>query len=124
MSNRRYEAEPENAPGDFYVQRDQCMICMLPYVTAPEIFGFHDASLTTGSRAGSHCYVAHQPASPAELDLTIEALTGSCCGAVRYAGTDPDIISRIRNGGNDSSCDYLPGVWSRISALARRCKDQ
>ena len=50
MSNRKYEAEPESATGDFYVQRDQCIICMLPYETAPGIFGFHDASRGTGSR--------------------------------------------------------------------------
>lgn len=108
MSNRKYEAEPENAPGDFYVQRDQCIICMLPVEVAPGIFGFHDASLITGSHGGSHCYVARQPSSPAEVALTIEAVTGSCCQAVRYAGTDPDIISRIRAGESASSCDHVP----------------
>lgn len=107
MTLRKYDAEPENAAGDFYIQRDQCIICMLPYNTAPEIFGFHDASLSTGSHVGSHCYVARQPASPAELELTIEALNASCCGAVRYAGTDPDVITRIRKRGDASSCDQF-----------------
>ena len=107
MSIRKYEAEPESVPGDFYVQRDQCIICMLPYETAPGIFGFHDASLSTGSHVGSHCYVARQPASPAELELTIEALNASCCGEVRCAGTDPDIITRIRERGDSSICDHF-----------------
>src|SRR5687767_5705135 len=105
MNNRRYEAEPENAPGDFYVERDQCMICMLPVETAPGMFGFHDASVATGSHSGSHCYVARQPVTAAEVALSIEAVTGSCCQAVRYAGTDPDIIARIRAGDSIKSCD-------------------
>ena len=107
MNPRRYEAEPENASGDFYVQRDQCIICRLPYETAPGIFGFHDASLGTGVHVGSHCYVALQPATPAELDLTIEALTSSCCSAVRYSGKDPDIIERIKAKGSAQSCDHV-----------------
>ena len=95
MNSRRYEAEPENAPGDFYVERGTCIICMLPVETAPGIFGFHDASVASGSHAGSHCYVARQPATPAEVTQTIEALTRSCCQAIRYAGSDPAIIACI-----------------------------
>ncbi len=107
MSERKYEAEPENAPGDFYVRRDQCVICMLPVETAPGIFGFHDASLSTGSHGGSHCFVARQPSTPAEVALTIEAVTGSCCQAVRYAGTNADIIACLRAGDSAGACDSI-----------------
>ncbi len=107
MSNRKHEAEPENVPGNFYVQRYQCVICMRPVEVAPGIFGFHDASVVSGSHGGSHCYVARQPFSPAEVALTIEAVTGSCCGPVRYSGTDRDIIARIRAGESAISCDHL-----------------
>ena len=68
----------------------------MPVETAPGIFGFHDASVASGSHAGSHCYVARQPATPAETAQTIEALTHSCCQAIRYAGSDPDILTRNR----------------------------
>jgi hypothetical protein len=104
MGNHRFDAEPENAPGDFYVERGQCIICMLPVETAPGIFGFHDASTVSGSHAGSHCYVARQPSSSAEVASAVEALTHSCCQAIRYAGTDPDIIARIRAA---SHCTHL-----------------
>src|SRR5260221_6172803 len=104
MSTRRFDAEPENAPGDFYVVHGQCLICMLPVETAPGIFGFHDASIATGSHSGSHCYVARQPSSPAETQSAVEALTHSCCQAIRYVGTDPDIIARIRAA---SDCAHL-----------------
>ena len=95
MNTRRFDPEPENAPGDFYVERGQCIICMLPVETAPGIFGFHDASITSGSHAGSHCYVARQPISSGDVALAVEALTHSCCQAIRYAGSDSDIVSRI-----------------------------
>ena len=108
MSDRKFDAEPENAPGNFYVERSQCVICMLPIETAPSIFGFHDASIESGSHAGSHCYVARQPATPAEVKSAVEALTHSCCQAIRYAGNDPDIIDLIRAAPDCSHlCDHL-----------------
>ena len=32
----KFEREPDNAPGAFYVIKDQCIICALPPETAPQ----------------------------------------------------------------------------------------
>jgi hypothetical protein len=43
----------------------------------------------------SHCYFKKQPETPAEVEQAIKAINGSCCGALRYAGADPEIIKRL-----------------------------
>ena len=97
-------AEPENAPGAFYVEQGCCIICMLPVETAPQLIGFHDDS--ANGHVGSHCYFARQPESPGELDAAIEAVFHACCGALRYCGTDRSVIRRLLSSDNADSVDY------------------
>ena len=33
------EPDPRNVPGEFYVQRDCCLLCGVPWTLAPELFG-------------------------------------------------------------------------------------
>lgn len=101
----KYEREPENAPGSFYVAKDQCIICMLPVESAPLLFGFYDNSIRTGSHAGSHCYFQKQPSDPEEFKLAIEAVNSACCGALRYCGNDKTVIDQILAGSNSDSVD-------------------
>jgi hypothetical protein len=90
-----------NAPGDFYVERDMCIICRAPEHAAPTLMGFFDG--TDGSARDSHCYFKRQPATPEETRQAIEAVRVSCCGALRYEGDDPTIISALGEG----NCDAL-----------------
>jgi ferredoxin len=50
------EPDPRNAPGDFYVEKDCCTLCGLPWHVAPELFGYDD----------NGCWVARQPANAEE----------------------------------------------------------
>ena len=109
MTHRRYEAEAENAPGDFYVRTGKCTICMIPVEHAPGIFDVHE-----DADGYSHCYVVRQPETAAERFLAAEAVIGSCCEAVRYAGSDPDIIALIRADGREQCCDQLSSADESI----------
>ena len=83
-----------NAPGDFYVEREMCITCRAPEHAAPELMGFVD-----GER--SHCYFKRQPTTPEETRHAIEAIRVACCGALRYGGTDREIIASL----DPSFCD-------------------
>lgn len=52
-----------------------------------------------------HCYFIRQPETPAHADAAIRALWSSCCGAVRYAGKDQLVQTRIAELGEPSACD-------------------
>lgn len=101
----RFVRAPEGVPGPFYVCSDQCIICALPLETAPSNIRFH---FTPNCGDCPHyCYVHKQPETHAELDLMIEAMAGSCVAAIRYCGTDPYILQRLRDAGQTDQCDAL-----------------
>ena len=91
-----------NAPGDFYVVDGQCITCMAPHGVAPELMGFHAAPA-----GGSHCYFARQPRNTTEVEAAVAAVTHSCCEALRYAGSDPDVLERLVEKGASDACDIL-----------------
>src|SRR5436305_6718895 len=84
---------PLNAPGDFYVENEMCIACTAPEHEAPEL-------MTHDEPAGHHCYFKRQPTTPEELERAIRAVHMGCCGAVRYGGTDPKVIDRLRRLGS------------------------
>jgi hypothetical protein len=86
-NKRGLEPTPKNAPGPFYVGRDECISCLAPEHEAPDLMAF-DAEV------GS-CYFARQPVTAEETERAIRAVCVACCDAVRYEGADPDILSRI-----------------------------
>ena len=43
--------DPRNASGEFYVLKDCCLLCSIPWLFAPELFGYDD----------NGCWVAKQP---------------------------------------------------------------
>jgi hypothetical protein len=102
MSSSR-DRYPLNAPGDFYVVRDQCIICMAPEHEAPDLMGFFDDPDGTNRR--SHCYFKQQPQTAEELRRAIAAVHVSCCRAVRYGGDNPDVVRELLNLGDADSCD-------------------
>jgi hypothetical protein len=54
-----------------------------------------------------HCYFRRQPSTPRELEQAVQAVCVSCCGAVRYAGTDQGILNRFIEVGYTEGCDVL-----------------
>ena len=91
------EPTPLNAPGPFYVVRDECIACHAPEAEAPELMAFDETAGT--------CYFHRQPQTPEETEHAIQAVVVACCDAVQYRGTDPIILKRfveLRASGPDS----------------------
>jgi hypothetical protein len=85
-----------NVEGDFYVEKDACTLCGAPETEA--------MSLMSNSDEG--CYFIRQPQTPEEIDWAINAVAASCVGAVRYGGTNQEIIKRLYELGSADECDY------------------
>ena len=98
MGKTKPERTPLNAEGDFYIEKDTCLTCLAPEHEAPELMGLDEA---TG------CYFRRQPQTPEELEHAIEAVCVSCVAAVRYGGSDPEILERLRAKGEQAQCDVL-----------------
>ena len=105
----KFEREPDNAPGPFYVIKDQCVLCALPPALAPANITWSQETLQRrcGETCPTHCRVEKQPETADELALVIEAARCSCIAAIRYCGTDPEILARFRAEGLESLCDAL-----------------
>jgi hypothetical protein len=82
LEQKRY---PENAPGDFYVEADLCILCGTPAAVSPDLVEINE----------KHCYFKKQPSTEIELENAIEAVNSCCCGAYRYGGDDPDVKARL-----------------------------
>ena len=97
---------PLNADGDFYVENGMCIICCAPEHAAPALMGFF--SDPDGSNRESHCYFKQQPRTEAETRDAIDAIRASCCGALRYGGSDRRIIDALIQAGHGAVCDNAP----------------
>jgi hypothetical protein len=92
---------PENAPGDFYVEANCCTSCCLVHGEAPEL-------LNDPEQPFRECYFRRQPQTPEEIDRAIEAICLSEVGALRYGGSDPAILAKLRARGAAAQCDHTP----------------
>src|SRR5205809_7978172 len=92
---------PENAPGDFYVEAGCCTRCCLVHGEAPGL-------LNDPKQPFEECYFRRQPQTPEEVEQAICAICISEVGALRYAGTDPSIINRLRARNSGAQCDNSP----------------
>jgi hypothetical protein len=102
------ERESDAAPGPFYVEKDQCITCSVPVVTAPQNITWSEHTFRRGCEdCPRHCRVEKQPETQEELDSVIEAARLSCVEAIRYCGTDPAILQRFRDLGLARLCDAL-----------------
>lgn len=90
---------PKNAPGDFYVEDRCCTACEAPLPEAP------DMVVQDLDGPYPHCYFRRQPKTPEDIEEAISALQVSCVEALRYAGTDPKILTRLRDLGLTHLCD-------------------
>jgi hypothetical protein len=97
---------PENI-GDFYVENDSCITCGAPEVEAPDL-------IIHSTKEYGHCYFKKQPKTEKEIDQAINAIWVSCVGALRYGGTDQQIIKRLYEIGLGDKCDEKPNKHWRI----------
>ena len=57
--------DPRNAPGEFYVAKDCCLLCGVPWYYAPELFGYDDKG----------CWVSRQPATREEREKMLKVIS-------------------------------------------------
>jgi len=95
MAERKFASHPNSVPGDFYVEYECCISCGVPQSLAPDLVAWTDEK-------SPHCYWRKQPATRAEFNRAIKALSAQELGCHRYAGTDPEILARIE----PELCDY------------------
>ena len=99
----KHQRFPLNVAGDFYVVDGMCMACTAPTLEAPDLMAH--------APNGLHCYFKRQPTTPEEINQATLAVCVSCCGGVRYAGTDLKMIRLLTELGVPESCDqYLTGA--------------
>ena len=89
LVDTREEIDPANVAGPFYVTT-QCITCGLPPETAPQ-----SISYDCDCKGPRTCRFSKQPETQEELDRVLEAMWGSCVEAVRYRGTDAEILRQI-----------------------------
>ena len=94
---------PKNAPGGFYVVHMERLACGVPYHVAPDMINWE----RDAEERPSHCYFRKQPETALELIHAVNAVAGSCCGALRYCGSDPKIIQKLKDAGCVDLMDCL-----------------
>src|SRR5688500_1080670 len=92
-----YEREQDGESGAFYVIKGHCIICGLPPEVARRNITWTQQTFlrTAGDRCPDHCRVEKQPETAEEVAAVIEAACSSCVEAIRYCGTDPDVLARF-----------------------------
>lgn len=93
------DRHPRNSVGPFYVENGECISCGAPESEADGLIE-HDAD--------GHCFFARQPSTENETNAAIRGVWATCCGAVRYGGDDPQILTRLAAVGMGSQCDQQP----------------
>jgi hypothetical protein len=94
-------AHPKNAPGGFYVVNTECITCGYPHVLAPELMEWELDS----EGHPIHCFFRKQPETMLEVLHAVKAVEGSCCGAIRYHGSDAETIKMLKEAGCGNSVD-------------------
>jgi hypothetical protein len=97
------ERNPKNAPGPFYVLRNECLRCGAPPAEAPDLVRLDDDD-DDDDYGG--CYFYKQPETEVEVEAAIMAMHVSCVEALRYGGTDPTIRRRLSLLGSGHLCDH------------------
>ena len=98
----------KNVDGPFYGTGD-CLACGLPEAKAADLLAPLDDD-------NQDTYFVRQPETPDQVEAACEAIKVCCVSALRYGGTDVNMIRRL---GNDPEyCDYLIGEDGTVT---RRC---
>jgi len=91
------QQHPQNSDGPFYVVNGECISCGAPEQCSPGLMS-HDST--------GHCFFARQPATPEETNQAIVSTWASCCGALRYSGSDRQTLMRLAEMGLAEQCDF------------------
>ena len=86
-----------NVPGPFYVVKDRCMSCGAPEAEANGLIAYDEETST--------CFFARQPSTEDETYRAIRAVWVSCCSALRYDGSDPEVNRRLSGLGQSEQVD-------------------
>ena len=95
-----------NVEGPFYVA-NYCITCFTPPECAPGNVCEHHNFDRRENCPHSSCYVGKQPENDTELESMIMAMEVSCVEAVRYCGTDSQVLEKLRLRGLAKQCDAL-----------------
>ena len=85
-----YPRFPKNAPGPFYTT-GECLACSLPEQEAPDLLAPLDD-------ANSDTYFVRQPETLEEIQKACDAAHVCCVSAIRYGGSDPEIVNAVFRG--------------------------
>ncbi|MCJ8314992.1 MAG: ferredoxin [Saccharospirillaceae bacterium] len=96
----------QNVDGDFYTtgywyeseECGDCLDCAIPEAEAPTL-------LADIYKEDTYTHFIRQPESDKEIEQACEACEVCCVNALRYGGTNIDIIQRLYN--TPDYCDYL-----------------
>ena len=104
MVPKRAPSIGENAPGPFYVS-DQCITCGLPKELASKNIDWKCSR--ENREIPDTCFIKKQPENDEELDAMVEAVWGSCVENIRYCGTDPVALEKLKLKGCARLCDAV-----------------
>src|SRR5262245_25601752 len=96
--------QPANVPGDYFVEDGCFLTCEVPFLYAPNHFGW---SLDERGQP-QHCYVKRQPATPEEHARLFEAICHAETSCLMYRGRDRAIQERLVEAGEGAICVGLP----------------
>lgn len=104
---------PQNVPGDFYVEVGLCTQCCIVHGEAPDL-------LNDPAQRFDECFFRRQPQTHEEVERAITAMSLSEMEALRYGGTDPEIVAMLLARGCARLCDHTPeGVAARRTRFPR-----
>ena len=96
----------------FYVLKEACIWCGLPEA-------WTDGLMKLDAEGTGSCYFTKQPATAGEIGLACEAVKNACACAIRYGGTDPQII-RLLNNDPDLSDHIIDATGQVVRGEPRR----
>ena len=96
----------KNVAGDFYSlgygsgieEWGECLDCLIPEMLAPQL-------LADIENEDTYTHFIKQPETKEEIEQACDACESCCISALRYGGTDLEIIERFKN--NPEYCDYI-----------------
>lgn len=93
-----YQSRNADVPGSPVVWCGDCLWCGAPEAEAPTLFAPFDETYTD-------TYFVRQPSTPEETEQAIMSARICCVSAVRYGGTDREILAKLDN--DPTVCDYI-----------------
>ncbi len=91
---------PENAAGDFYVEDGVCLRSCIVHEIIPDL-------MNDQLQHFESCYFSRQPCTNEEVGRAVHAICSCCVGALRYGGSNQQILESLSSLGESDRCDQL-----------------